>query len=111
MMQKENGETFSDNEKMSLGRTFEQVVAKSLTSKNKLRKLFSGFSLSGYKDSRNQQPFQKAPLFRARGNRSRGIPISLICWDTEKRKKYFLTQPISAYPNSCPWEIFKGYTH
>ena len=77
MIQKENAETFRDNEKMSLGRTFEQVVAKSLTSKNKLRKLFGNLkeqgTLSGYKDSRNQQPFQKAPLFRARGKRSRGI--------------------------------------
>ena len=77
MMLKENAEAFRDNEKLTFGPKFEEVVAKSLTSKNKLMDLFRNLkeqgAPSGNQDSRKQQPFQKAHLFCARGNRRKGI--------------------------------------
>ena len=72
-MLKQNREALRDNKKMSSGWKFEEVVAKSLKSKNKSREVFGNLKeqgiSSGNKDSRKQQPFQKASLFRDRGNR------------------------------------------
>ena len=77
MTLEENAEAFRDNEKMLFGSKFEEVEAELVTSKNKLRELFGNLkeqgTSSGNKDSRKQKPFQKAPIFCARGNTGRGI--------------------------------------
>ena len=56
MLLKENTEAFRDNEKALLGPKFEEVVAKSLASKNKLRGWLGNLkkqgTSSGNKDSR-----------------------------------------------------------
>ena len=66
-----------DNEKMMFRPKFEEVVATLLTSKNKLRELVGNIKKQGIssenKDSRKQQPFKRAPLFRVIVNRVRGI--------------------------------------
>lgn len=66
-----------DNEKMMFRPKFDEVVAILLTSKNKLRELVGNMKEQGIssenKDSRKQQPFQRAPLFRVIVNRVRGI--------------------------------------
>ena len=76
-MLKQNRKALRDNKKMSSGWKFEEFVAKSLKSKNKSREVFGNLKeqgiSSGNKDSRKQQPFQKASLFRARGDRREGI--------------------------------------
>ena len=72
-MLKHNREALRNNRKMSSAWKFEEVVAKSLKSKNKSREVFGNLKeqgiSSGNKDSRKQQPFQKTSLLRARGNR------------------------------------------
>ena len=73
MMLEKNAEAFNDNAKMLFGSKFEEAVSKSLTSKkNKSRELFGNLKEKGtslrIKDSRKEQPFQKACLFCARIN-------------------------------------------
>ena len=119
-MLKQNREALRNNKKMSSGWKFEEVVAKSLKSKNKSREVFGNLKeqgiSSGNKDSRKQQPFQKASLFRARGNRGGEIfsPVgqSISNAGTQKKgKKHFFTHPSSAYSISGPQKSFTGYTH
>ena len=73
MMLKENVEALRDNEKMLFGPKFEDVVTKSLTSKNEWREFFSNLKehglSSGNKESRKQQLLHKPPLLPTRGNR------------------------------------------
>ena len=77
MKLRENAKTFKDNDKMLFGPKFEEVITKSLISKNNLRMLFGSLKeqeiSSANKDFRKHQPFQKTQLFRARENRWRGI--------------------------------------
>ena len=77
VMIKENAETLRGKKKMFFGLKLEDVVAKSITSENKSRELFGNFkeqrTSSKNKDSRKQQPFLKAPIFRARGNGGKGV--------------------------------------
>ena len=62
---------------MLFGPKLEEVVAKSLKSKIKLRGLFSNLKKEGTSqgnmDSKNQQPFQNTPLLHAKENRRKGI--------------------------------------
>ena len=44
IMLKENAETFRDNEKILFGPKFEEDIAKSLTSKSKLRTIFGNLT-------------------------------------------------------------------
>ena len=115
MMLKENAGGFRDNEKMLFESKFEQVVAKSLTLKNKSRELFDNLKeqgiSSGNKDSRKQQPFQKAPLFRARRNRRRGIfsqaDQSISNAGTEKRGENTVSHTQFQYTRTpVPLNIF-----
>ena len=72
IMLEKNAEAFNDNVKMLFGSKFEEAVSKSLTLKNKSRELFDNLKEKGtslrIKDSRKEQPFQKACLFCARIN-------------------------------------------
>ena len=78
LMLKENAEALRDNEKTLYGPKFEEAVAKSLTSTNKLREFFGilkeqGTSL-GNKDSKKQQHFSEGfPISCHRKLRGRNI--------------------------------------
>ena len=77
MILKENAEELQDNEKKKNAVWTEEVVAKSLTWKKKLRDLFVNLTKQGTskwnKDSRKELHFQKVPLFCVRWNRGRSI--------------------------------------
>ena len=62
---------------MLFGSKYEELVAKSLISKNKSKELFGSIKNQGSsKEGSRRQPFRKGPLFRSRGNRGRGIFIA-----------------------------------
>ena len=53
---------------------YEELVAKSLSSKNRSKELFGSIESQGSsKVGSRRQPFRKGPLFRSRRNRVRGI--------------------------------------
>ena len=53
---------------------YEELVTKSLSSKNRSKELFGSIKNQGTSKERSRrQPFWKDPLFRSRGNRGRGI--------------------------------------
>ena len=59
---------------MLFGFKYEELVAKSLSSKNKSKKLFGSIkNQESPKEGSSKQPFWKGLLFRSRGNRGRGI--------------------------------------
>ena len=73
-MLKDNATAFSDAGNMLFGSKYEELVAKSLSSKNKSKELFGSIKNQGSsKEGSRRQPFRKGPLFRSRGNRGRGI--------------------------------------
>ena len=73
-MLKDNATAFSDACNMLFGSKYEELVAKSLSSKNKSKELFGSIKNQGSsKEGSRRQPFRKGPLFRSRGNRGRGI--------------------------------------
>ena len=76
-MLKENAEAFKDSKEMLFGQKFEEVVTKSIASKNKSMEFFDSLNRdhqgsSGHREPK-KQPFQRPPSFRARGNRGRGM--------------------------------------
>ena len=59
---------------MLLGSKYEELVATSLSSKNKSKELFGSIKNQGSsEEGSRRQPFRKGPLFRSRGNRGRGV--------------------------------------
>ena len=67
MMLRQNAETFRDNEKMLFGPKFEQVIAKSLISKNKSRKMFGSLKEQGTSSEtripESSNPFRRLSYF------------------------------------------------
>ena len=73
-MLKNNSTAFLDAENMLFGPKYEELVAKSLSSKNRSKELFGSIKTQGSsKEGKRRQPFQKSPLFRTRENRGRGM--------------------------------------
>ena len=59
---------------MLFGPKYEELVAKSLNSKNKSKEPFGSTKNQGSSKAGNRrQTFRKSPLFRTRGNRQRGM--------------------------------------
>ena len=75
-MLKDNATVFSNAENMLFGPKYEELVAKSLSSKTRSKELFGSIIYQELsKEESRRQPFCKGPLFRSRGNRGRGIFI------------------------------------
>ena len=73
-MLKDNVSAFLNAENMLFGSKYEELVAKSLSSKNKSKELFGSIKNQGSsKEGNRRQPFRKGPLCRTRGNRGRGM--------------------------------------
>ena len=69
-MLKDSATAFSESENMLFGPKYEQLVAKSLRSKNRSKELFGSIKSQGLsKNGNRRQPFRKSPLFRTSGNR------------------------------------------
>ena len=63
-MLKDNATTFLDAENMLFGPKYEELVAKSLSSKNRSKELFGSIKNQGSsKEGNRRQPFGKGPLF------------------------------------------------
>ena len=59
---------------MLFGPKSDELVAKSLSSKNKSKELLGSIKIQGSsKETNRRQPFRKVSLFRTRGNRGKGI--------------------------------------
>ena len=72
-MFKDNATAFSNAESMLLWPKDEELVVKSLSSKNRSKELFGSIKNQGsFKEGNRRQPFRKGLLFRIRGNRGRG---------------------------------------
>ena len=73
-MLKDNATAFSDAGNMLFRSKYEELVEKSLSSKNRSKELFGSIkNQESSKEGSRRQPFQKGPLFRSRENRGRGI--------------------------------------
>ena len=73
-MLKDNATTFSDAGNMLFESKYEELVAKSLSSKNRSKELFGSIKNQGLsKEGSRRLCIRKGPLFRSRGNRGRGI--------------------------------------
>ena len=73
-MLKDNATAFSDAGNMLFEPKYEELMAKSLSSRNKSKELFVSIkSQWSTKEGSKRQPFRRGPLFRSRGNRVRGI--------------------------------------
>ena len=58
---------------MLFGSKYKELVAKSMSSKNRSKELFGSIKNQGSSKKGNRKhPFRKGPLFRTRGNRGRG---------------------------------------
>ena len=72
-MLNDNATAFSDAGNMLFGSKYEELVAKSLLSKNRSKELLDSIKNQESSEGSRRQPFRKGPLFRNRGNRGRGI--------------------------------------
>ena len=73
-MLKASATAFSEAENMLLGPRYVELVAKSLSSKNRSKELFGSIKNQGsFREGSRRQPFRKDPLFRSRENRGRGF--------------------------------------
>ena len=73
-MLKDNATRFSDAGNMLLGSKYDELVAKSLSSKNRSKELLGSIKNQGLsKEGSRRQPFPKGPLFRTRENNWSGI--------------------------------------
>ena len=73
-MLKDNTAAFSDAGNMLFGSKYEELVANSLSSKNRSKGLFGFIKNQGSsKEGSRRQPFRKDPLSRSRENRGRWI--------------------------------------
>ena len=77
-MLKASATAFSEAENMLLGSRYVELVAKSLSSKNRSKELFGSINNQGFlssisKEGNRRQPFRKDPLFIARGSSGRGM--------------------------------------
>ena len=73
-MLEDNVIAFSDAGNMLFGPNYEELVGKSLNSKNRSKELFGSIKNQGsFKEGSRRQPFRKDSLFRSRENRGRGV--------------------------------------
>ena len=74
-MLKDSATVFSETENMLLGPKYQELVAKSLSSKSSwFKKLFDSIKNQEWsKEGNRRQPVGKGPLFRTRGNRAKGM--------------------------------------
>ena len=73
-MLKDNTTAFSEAENMLFGSKYEELMLKTLNSKNRSKELFGSIKNQGLsKEGNRRQPFRKCSLFRTRGNRRRGM--------------------------------------
>ena len=73
-MLKGNDTELSDAENILFGPKYEELVGKSLSSKNRSKELFGSIKTQGLsKEGSRRLCIRKGPLFRSRGNRGRGI--------------------------------------
>ena len=73
-MLKDNATAFSEAKNMLFRHKYKELVAKSLSSKNRSKELFGSIKNQGSsKKGNRRQPFRKDPLFRTIGSRGRGI--------------------------------------
>ena len=73
-MFKDNATAFSDAGNILFWPKYEELVAKSLSSKNRSKELFGSIKNQGLsKEGSRRLCIRKGPLFRSRGNRGRGI--------------------------------------
>ena len=73
-MLKDNAKAFSDAGNMLFGSKYDELMAKSLSSKNRSKELFGSIKNQRLsKEGSRRQPFPKGPLFRSRENNGRGI--------------------------------------
>ena len=111
-MLKDNATAFSDAGNMLFEPKYEELMAKSLSSKNKSKELFVSIkSQWSTKEGSKRQPFRRGPLFRSRGNRVRGIfePAgNTLQEDKEGLRMNFLTAPFISSTNLLsPWVFCK----
>ena len=72
-MLKGNDTELSDAENILFGPKYEELVGKSLSSKNRSKELFGSIKTQGLsKEESRRQPFQKSPIFRSRRYERRG---------------------------------------
>ena len=72
-MLKGNDTELSDAENILFGPKYEELVGKSLSSKNRSKELFGSIKTQGLsKEGSRRQPFQKSPIFRSRRYERRG---------------------------------------
>ena len=77
-MLKDNATVFSNAENMLFGPKYEELVAKSLSSKTRSKELFGSIIYQELsKEGSRRQPFRKGPLFRSRENGERNFHT---CW-------------------------------
>ena len=73
-MLKDSATAFTDAENILFGPKYEELVEKSLSSKNRSKELFGSIKNQGLsKEGSRRLCIRKGPLFRSRGNRGRGI--------------------------------------
>ena len=78
-MLKGNDTELSDAENILFGPKYEELVGKSLSSKNRSKELFGSIKTQGLsKEGSRRLCIRKGPLFRSRGNRGRGISQLLV---------------------------------
>ena len=73
-MLKDNATAFSDAGNMLFGSKYDELVAKSLSSKNRSKEVFGSIKNQGLsKEGSRRQPFRNGPLFRSRENNGSGL--------------------------------------
>ena len=71
-MLKDNASAFTDTNDLLFGPKYEELVAKTLSSKSKSKELFNACKSPNSRDGIRRQPFRRNPLSNQRGNRGRG---------------------------------------
>ena len=114
---KDNATAFSDAKNMLFGPKYEQLVAKSMRSKNKSKELFGSIKNQGSsKEGNRRQLFRKGSLFRTRGNRKRGMftaagkPYNINTLQEDKegvRMNILIAPSINSMDLLSPSEFFK----
>ena len=86
-MLKHNATAFSEANNMLFGPKYEELGAKSLSSKNICKELFGSTKNQGSsKEGSRRQPFRKEPLFRTGGNRGKGGGMFIDAGQTLKQQ-------------------------
>ena len=114
---KDNATAFSEEKNMLFGPKYEQLVAKSLSSKNRSKELFGSIKNQGSsKEGNRRQLFRKGSLFRTRRNRGRGMftaagkPYNINTLQEDKegvRMNILIAPSINSMDLLSPSEFFK----